>query len=33
MKKILVPTDFSDFALNATKLAAKIVKRSNATIY
>jgi len=33
MKKILVPTDFSDFALNATKLAAKIAKRTNATIY
>jgi len=33
MKKILVPTDFSEFALNATKLAAKIAKRTNATIY
>jgi nucleotide-binding universal stress UspA family protein len=33
MKKILVPTDFSEYALNATKLAAKIAKRTNATIY
>jgi len=33
MKKILVPTDFSDYALNALKLAAKIAEKSNATIY
>ncbi len=33
MKKILVPTDFSDYALNALKLAAKIAEKTNATIY
>lgn len=33
MKKILVPTDFSEFALNAAKLAANIAKRFDARIY
>lgn len=33
MKKILVPTDFSDFALNATKLAAHLAKKFDARIY
>lgn len=33
MKKILVPTDFSDFALNAAKLAASIAKKFDARIY
>ncbi len=33
MKKILVPTDFSEFALNAAKLAAHIAKKFDARIY
>jgi nucleotide-binding universal stress UspA family protein len=33
MKKILVPTDFSKFALNAAKLAANIAKKFDARIY
>ncbi|RYM32440.1 universal stress protein [Brumimicrobium glaciale] len=33
MKKILVPTDFSEFALNAAKLAASIAKKFDARIY
>lgn len=33
MKKILVPTDFSEFALNAAKLAAKLAKKTDARIY
>lgn len=33
MKKILVPTDFSKFALNAAKLAASIAKKFDARIY
>lgn len=33
MKKILVPTDFSEYALNAAKLAAAIAKKFNARIY
>lgn len=33
MKKILVPTDFSDFALNAAKLAAELARKFDARIY
>lgn len=33
MKKILVPTDFSEYALNAAKLAATIAKKFDARIY
>jgi len=33
MKKILVPTDFSEYALNAAKLAADIAKKIDARIY
>lgn len=33
MKKILVPTDFSKYALNAAKLAAQIAKKWDARIY
>src|SRR5690554_2475120 len=33
MKKILVPTDFSEYALNAAKLAANIAKKFDARIY
>lgn len=33
MKKILVPTDFSKFALNAAKMAASIAKKFDARIY
>lgn len=33
MKKILVPTDFSDFALNAAKLAADLAKKTGARVY
>jgi len=33
MKKILVPTDFSEYALNAAKLAASIAKEFDARIY
>lgn len=33
MKKILVPTDFSEFALNACKLAASIAKKTEAEVY
>ncbi len=33
MKKILVPTDFSEFALNAAKLAADIARKFEARIY
>jgi nucleotide-binding universal stress UspA family protein len=33
MKKILVPTDFSDYALNAAKLAASLAKKFDARIY
>ncbi|HTO37340.1 MAG TPA: universal stress protein [Brumimicrobium sp.] len=33
MKKILVPTDFSDFALNAAKLAANLARKFDARIY
>lgn len=33
MKKILVPTDFSEYALNAAKLAAAIAKKFDARIY
>jgi nucleotide-binding universal stress UspA family protein len=33
MKKILVPTDFSEFSLNAAKLAAQIARRFEARIY
>src|SRR5690554_3534337 len=33
MKKILVPTDFSEYALNAAKLAASIAKKFDARIY
>ncbi len=33
MKKILVPTDFSKFALNAAKLAADIARKFEARIY
>lgn len=33
MKKILVPTDFSEYALNAAKLAAYFAKKMDARIY
>ncbi|HLV43051.1 MAG TPA: universal stress protein [Brumimicrobium sp.] len=33
MKKILVPTDFSEYALNAAKLAASLAKKFDARIY
>ncbi|PKR79848.1 hypothetical protein CW751_12895 [Brumimicrobium salinarum] len=33
MKKILVPTDFSEYALNAAKLAASIAKKTDTRIY
>lgn len=33
MKKILVPTDFSEYSLNAAKLAAKIAKKWEARIF
>lgn len=33
MKNILVPTDFSDFALNASKLAAEIARKTGGKIY
>ena len=33
MKKILVPTDFSPFAVNACKLAAKIARKTDAEVY
>lgn len=33
MKKILVPTDFSEYALNAAKLAAYIARKFDARIY
>lgn len=33
MKKILVPTDFSEFALHAAKLAAHLAKKFDARIY
>ena len=33
MNKILVPTDFSPFALNACKLAADIARKTNAEVY
>jgi len=33
MKKILVPTDFSEFALHASKLAAHLAKKFDARIY
>lgn len=33
MKKILVPTDFSEYALNAAKLAADIARKFEARIY
>src|SRR5690554_1341498 len=33
MKKILVPTDFSEYALNAAKLAANLAKKFDAGIY
>ncbi len=33
MKKILVPTDFSEYAENALKIAAKFAKEYNAEIY
>lgn len=33
MKKILVPTDFSKYALNASKLAAEIARKFEARIY
>lgn len=33
MKKILVPTDFSKYSLNAARVAAKIAKRFEARIY
>jgi len=32
MKKILVPTDFSDSAKNATKAAAEIARKTNAEL-
>ena len=32
MKKILVPTDFSENAINATKAAADIARKTNAEI-
>ncbi|MCC5922770.1 MAG: universal stress protein [Crocinitomicaceae bacterium] len=33
MKRILVPTDFSDYALNAAKVAAQLAKKHNARIF
>jgi nucleotide-binding universal stress UspA family protein len=33
MKRILVPTDFSDFAMSAAKVAAKIAHKTGAEIY
>jgi nucleotide-binding universal stress UspA family protein len=33
MKRILVPTDFSEFALNAARVAAKIAHKTGAEIY
>jgi len=33
MKNILVPTDFSDFALNASKLAADLARKTGSRIY
>lgn len=33
MKKILVPTDFSECALNALRVATKIAKKNKSTIY
>ena len=33
MKKILVPTDFSEQAENALKVAAMLAKKHNAVIY
>tara|TARA_B100000809_G_scaffold99226_1_gene97742 strand:- start:232 stop:1131 length:900 start_codon:yes stop_codon:yes gene_type:complete len=33
MKNILVPTDFSDCALNALKFAAELAKKDNATVH
>lgn len=33
MKNILVPTDFSQFALNASKLAAELAKKTGGRIY
>lgn len=33
MKKILVPTDFSDCAYEATRVAAEIAKKTQATLY
>ena len=33
MKNILVPTDFSECALNAVKFAAELAKKNNATIH
>ena len=33
MKKILVPTDFSEFAINACKLAADIARKTDAEVY
>ena len=32
MKRILVPTDFSDCAMNALKVAASIARKSNSII-
>jgi nucleotide-binding universal stress UspA family protein len=32
MKKILVPTDFSDHAINATKIAAGIAIKNKASV-
>ena len=33
MKKILVPTDFSEYAMHAAKLAADIARKYEARIY
>lgn len=33
MKKILVPTDFSEYSLNAAKVAAQIAKKTDARIF
>lgn len=33
MKKILVPTDFSEYSINAARLAAQIAKKHEARIY
>jgi nucleotide-binding universal stress UspA family protein len=33
MKHILVPTDFSDFSINALKLAAEFARKSNAEVH